>query len=95
MVRFFDNGQLVGELEMGDIPIGESMDVSIPWIATKGNHEIVVRIPRNGNGFNYKINGTFSELSEKYLKYKAVKNTLKNLVKKGYLLEKNEIFKIP
>ena len=36
----------------------------------------------------------FKDLSERYLKYSAIKRTLRTLVKKGYLSEKSNIFKI-
>lgn len=37
----------------------------------------------------------FRDLSEDYLKYQAIKNTLRSIVKKGYLFEeKSEIFRI-
>lgn len=37
---------------------------------------------------------SFSGLSEKYLRYQAVKNILKNSMKKGYITETKDIFKI-
>jgi len=37
---------------------------------------------------------SFENLSERYLKYQAIRRTLNNLVKKGYLLEKQDVFNI-
>lgn len=42
--------------------------------------------------FEYKE--SFSGLSDRYLKYQAVKNTLNNLVKSRYLSERNDVFEI-
>lgn len=68
-VRFFDNNQIIEELELWDvgieeIPIGESVKISINWTATIGEHKIKVIIPRNGHYINPETEGTSSELSK-------------------------------
>ncbi len=62
---FYSNGLDIGKCEVGNIAVGESVMVSIPWIAMTGNHVITVKIPRNGNGNNLITQQTHNELSKR------------------------------
>jgi hypothetical protein len=62
---FYSDGLNIGIFELENIPVKESIEVSIPWKAIMGNHIISVKIPINGNGNNIVTQNNFNELSKK------------------------------